>query len=112
MLEKQREQDSADDRQIEVVYHKQPVQLKRFSVLHELPPGEDGDIVGDEHRGAGLDRGEGGDLGHEDEFLGCDACGGGVGFGEQWPELDAEGFVQRGQRDLDVGGRHGGDGGV
>ena len=54
LFDEQRQQNAADNGQVEIVDHEQPVQFERLSFLHELPADEDRDVVGDEHRYRGL----------------------------------------------------------
>lgn len=100
LLQEQHQQHPTNQREVEVMDLEQAVQLQRLPLLHQLPPAEDDDVVGDEGGGRLGHAGHGRLAGDEVELLGLVAAEGGEGFGEDGPEGDAEGAVESWQADF------------
>ena len=56
LLEKQKQEYTANCSQVEVVNLENAIELERLSVPHQLPPAKDDDVVGDEGDGCLLHR--------------------------------------------------------
>lgn len=103
LLNEESQEHTTDRGQVEVVDHEQEVELERRAIAHDFPAAKDDDVVGDEHRGGGLEGGHGRDALLELEFFRGIAHDGLVAGVEDGPEVDAERTVERGRPDIDDG---------
>lgn len=90
LLNKERQQSRAYRGQVEVVDHKQRVELERREVLHDGATTEDDHVVGDQHRGGGADVRQRRFALDELELAGRIADNILEGLVKNGPELDAE----------------------
>lgn len=107
LLNKQDEEKTADQGQVEVVDLEEEVELEGLATTHELSATEDDDVVADEHGGSLLEGSHWGLSRDEAEVLGLVALDRGEGLLEDGPQLETEGTVKRGHAVADpFGGRH------
>ena len=100
LLDEKGEQNAADGGQVEVVDQEEGAQLEGLAVAHQLPAAEDDCVVDDDEDARLLERRHGGGARLEAEVLGRVAGDELEGLAEDGPEVDAEGPVQRRDRQL------------
>lgn len=112
LLNEESQEDAADGGEVEVVDEEQRLELEGLAVAHQLATAEDDDVVDDDEDGARLEGRQGRLKRHKLELIGRVAEDGGPCLVEDGPQVDAEGAVERRQRQLLVkgsrSGRHGG----
>lgn len=107
LLNKQNQEKTADQRQVEVVDLEEEVELEGLTTAHELSATKDDDVVDDEHSGSLLEGSHGGLARDEAEVLGLVALDRGEGLFEDGPQLETKGTVKSGHAVADpFGGRH------
>ena len=93
LFDEKSQQDRADGREIEVVHHKQGVQLERLEPLHNLAATEDEDVIGDEHHSGLIEGGHRGDALDELELAGRVSDNILKGLVEDGPQMNAKGTI-------------------
>lgn len=106
LLNEENQKNAADGGQVEVVDEEERLQLEGLAVAHERAATEDDAVVDDDEDGRRLERGHGRLEGDELEVSHGVTRDGGPCLVEYGPQVDAEGAVDGGQRQLlEEGGR-------